>query len=65
MTETTGHGPALRAKRAAYDLARAKLFAEISAALADGEGPSSIARESGFTREYIAKIRDGKGPRDS
>ncbi|GAA0704964.1 hypothetical protein GCM10010193_70000 [Kitasatospora atroaurantiaca] len=26
-------------------------------------GPSRIARHSGFTREYIAKIRDGKGPK--
>ncbi|MBF6072917.1 hypothetical protein [Nocardia farcinica] len=27
-------------------------------------GPSAIARYSDFTREYIARIRDGKGPKD-
>ncbi|WP_282779133.1 MULTISPECIES: hypothetical protein [unclassified Nocardia] len=63
MTDDTGHGPALRAKREAYDTARAELLAEIKAALDDGEGPSAIARDTKFTREYIAKIRDGKGPR--
>ncbi|WP_231390430.1 hypothetical protein [Nocardia sp. CNY236] len=60
----TDHGPAIRAKRAAYDAARAELFAEIRAALADNVGPSAIARDSNFTREYIGKIRDGKGPKD-
>lgn len=60
----------IRQARAGYDRARAKLFREIRDGLADGEalpeaqrrklGPSVISRASGFTREYIAKIRDGK-----
>ncbi|WP_280186494.1 MULTISPECIES: hypothetical protein [Nocardia] len=53
-----------RAARAAYDQARAELFATIRAALDDGVGPSAIARYSDFTREYIARIRDGKGPKE-
>ncbi|MBC9730974.1 hypothetical protein H8R17_41795 [Streptomyces sp. TRM68367] len=54
----------IRRAKTAYDEARKKLFATIKAALAEGIGPSTIARDSGFTREYITKIRDGKGPRD-
>ena len=60
----------IRQARAGYDRARARLFREIRSAFADGEalpeeqrrklGPSAIHRASGFTREYIAKIRDGK-----
>ncbi|UAK36155.1 hypothetical protein K8O92_33295 (plasmid) [Nocardia asteroides] len=63
MTEGTDHGAAIRAARAAFDEARAKLFAAIRAALDDGVGPNAIARESQFSREYIARIRDGKGPK--
>jgi hypothetical protein len=59
--------------RADYDLARAKLFREIrqglteAATLPDDQkrklGPSAISNAARFTREYIAKIRDGKtGP---
>ncbi|MFE7802179.1 hypothetical protein [Nocardia sp. NPDC057440] len=63
MTEETDHGAAIRAAREHYDTARAELFAKIRAALLDDLGPSAIARDSGFTREYVAKIRDGKGPK--
>jgi hypothetical protein len=55
--------------RAEYDRARTALFREISDALAESEalpeeqkrklGPSAIGRAARFTREYIAKIRDG------
>jgi hypothetical protein len=60
----------IRLARTAYDRARAKLFSEIRDGLKEGDalpddrkrklGPSVISRASGFTREYIAKIRDGK-----
>jgi hypothetical protein len=60
----------IRQARTGYDRARAKLFREIRDGLIEGEalpddqkrklGPSAIHRASGFTREYIAKIRDGK-----
>ena len=60
----------IRQARTAYDRARARLFREIRAAFDEGGklpegqrrklGPSAIHRASGFTREYIAKIRDGK-----
>lgn len=53
----------IKRARAEYDkgeAARIKLFALIREGLADGMGPSALARASGFTREYIAKIRDGK-----
>lgn len=63
MTEPTDHEAAIAKARASYDTARARLFDAIKAALADGVGPSAIARPSKFTREYIAKIRDGKGPK--
>jgi hypothetical protein len=64
MTENTDHEEAIAKARADYDRARTKLFAAIRAALADGVGPSAIARPSKFTREYVAKIRDGKGPKE-
>lgn len=63
MDTTTDHDKAIEQARNAYDEARTQLFATIRAALADGVGPSQIARKSQFTREYIAKIRDGKGPK--
>jgi hypothetical protein len=45
---------------AAYESAREALFGEILAALDEGMGPSAAGRHSGFTREYVARIRDGK-----
>jgi DNA-binding phage protein len=63
MTDETDHGAAIRAARAAYDQARAALFAAIRDALAADVGPNAIARDSQFSREYIARIRDGKGPK--
>jgi len=47
-------------ERKRYDASRKRLFDLIRQALSEGAGPSEIARRSGFTREYIAKIRDGK-----
>ena len=44
----------------AYTDARRTLFDEILAALDEGMGPSAAGRHSGFTREYVARIRDGK-----
>lgn len=64
MTDNTDHEKAIAAARSKYDRARGDLFAAIRAALEDGVGPSAIARPSKFTREYVAKIRDGKGPKE-
>jgi len=60
----------IRKARAEYDRARTRLFREIKEGLAEGEalpedrkrelGPSAISHASSFTREYIAKVRDGK-----
>jgi hypothetical protein len=47
-------------ERKRYDSARKRLFDLIRQALSEGTGPSEIGRRAGFTREYIAKIRDGK-----
>jgi len=58
------HSDEMQRAKARYDRARKALFDAIRAALAAGIGPSQIARDSGFTREYIAKIRDGRGPKD-
>ncbi len=52
--------PELRELRDAYDKARAALFAGIRAHLKAGRGPSEIGRSVDWSREYIAKIRDGK-----
>jgi DNA-binding phage protein len=50
--------------RAKYDRSHAELMTLIREALAAERGPSRIARHAGWTREYIAKIRDGKtGPK--
>lgn len=46
--------------RQRLDMAHADLMSAIREALADGRGPSRIARHAGWTKEYIAKIRDGK-----
>ncbi|MDR3082115.1 MAG: hypothetical protein LBV60_14525 [Streptomyces sp.] len=59
----TDHSQRIQKARASYDKARTALFRAIQEALADDVGPSQIARDSGFTREYVAKIRDGKGPK--
>lgn len=59
----TDHSQRIQKARANYDKARAALFQTIRDALADDVGPSQIARDSSFTREYVAKIRDGKGPK--
>ncbi|WP_331725512.1 hypothetical protein OG596_38255 (plasmid) [Streptomyces sp. NBC_01102] len=54
---------AVRDAKVAYDQARSAFFGAIKKALAAGVGPSDLSRDSGFTREYVAKIRDGKGPK--
>lgn len=60
-------GQAYRETKARYEDAREELFDAILDGLdaqdADGTsvyGPSAVARFAGFTREYIARIRDGK-----
>ncbi|WP_254190488.1 hypothetical protein [Nocardia noduli] len=45
---------------AAYAEARKELITEIRGGLTEGIGPSALARHSGFTREYVGRIRDGK-----
>ncbi len=52
----------LRIERARkrLDTAHADLMAAIREALGAGRGPSRIARHAGWTKEYVAKIRDGK-----
>lgn len=67
---TQEHLERLRTARADYDRARETLFRFIAEALAEHArlpkgaarqlGPSAIGRAAGFTREYIAKIRDGR-----
>jgi hypothetical protein len=52
--------PELRQLRDDYDKARERLLASIHRYLAAGRGPSEIGRSVDWTREYIAKIRDGK-----
>ncbi|MFI7531480.1 hypothetical protein [Nocardia salmonicida] len=58
---------AYRASKAQFEDDREELFDAILDGLdakdADDEplyGPSAVARFAGFTREYIARIRDGK-----
>ena len=60
-------GQTYRETKAAYEDAREELFDAILDGLAakgaDGAalyGPSAVARFAGFTREYVARIRDGK-----
>jgi hypothetical protein len=63
MRQNDDRAKRLRQARDDLDAAQERLLAEIRAALADGLGPSAIARETRYTREWIAKIRDGKvGP---
>jgi hypothetical protein len=52
--------PELRKLRDEYDKARERLLAGIKEHLAEGQTPSRIARSVDWSREYIAKIRDGK-----
>ncbi|MBF6163048.1 hypothetical protein IU421_30350 [Nocardia cyriacigeorgica] len=63
MDQHNEHRVAIRAAREAYDRARADLFAAIRAGLEAGVGVSAIARDADFSREYISRIRDGKGPK--
>ncbi|MDQ0904147.1 hypothetical protein ACKI16_30335 [Streptomyces scabiei] len=63
MTTNEDLSAAVERARATYDKARSELFDAIKTALAAGVGPSELARRSKFTREYIAKIRDGQGPK--
>ncbi|MFC9898514.1 hypothetical protein ACFVMC_32890 [Nocardia sp. NPDC127579] len=65
MKQQNEYRAGVRAAREAYDNARVELFTSIRAALDHGVGISAIARDADFSREYIAKIRDGKGPRDA
>lgn len=46
--------------RKRLDAAHADLMSAIREALGASRGPSRIARHAGWTKEYIAKIRDGK-----
>ena len=55
---------AYAAAYAAYSQARTALIDEITAGVAEGMGPSALARHSGFTREYVARIRDGRVKRE-
>lgn len=50
----------LEQARQRLDTAHADLMKLIREALSAGRGPSRIARHAGWTKEYIAKIRDGK-----
>jgi len=50
----------IRRARARLDRARSDLYAEIRTALSEGHTPSEIARAAEFSREYVAKIRDGR-----
>lgn len=50
----------IRRARSRLDRARADLYAEIRTALGEGHKPSEIARAAEFSREYVAKIRDGR-----
>jgi hypothetical protein len=63
----TDYSQRISRARAAYNKARESLFKEIKDALAAEDGPtvSQIARDSEFTREYVTKIRDGKGPKEA
>lgn len=42
------------------DAGRAEMMAAIREALAIGRGPSRIGRYAHWSRDYVAKIRDGK-----
>lgn len=63
----TDYSQRLKRARTAYDRSRSILFKEIKDALEADDGPtiSQIARDTDFTREYIARIRDGRGPKET
>jgi hypothetical protein len=65
MTQQNEHRAAIRAARETYDRARTELFAAIRAGLDAGVGVSAVSRDADFSREYITRIRDGKGPKDA
>jgi hypothetical protein len=46
--------------RGKMDAGRTELLAAIHEALATGRGPSRIGRYAHWSRDYVAKIRDGK-----
>lgn len=50
----------VEAARRELEQAHAAMMGAIRKALGEGQGPSRIARHSGYTREYISKIRDGR-----
>ncbi|MFG1619538.1 hypothetical protein ACGFI3_42870 [Nonomuraea wenchangensis] len=52
--------PELRSLREAYDRAREALMVGIREEIAKGENLAKIGRSVDWSREYIAKIRDGK-----
>lgn len=51
---------AVQRARRRLDAAYRDLLAAVSSALAAGHGPSRIARYAGYSREHIAKLRDGE-----
>lgn len=53
---------AVEDSRTEYEAARAALFVAIKSALGVDVSPAQVARDSGFSRTYIGKIRDGRGP---
>ncbi|MFI6310165.1 hypothetical protein ACIBEK_08610 [Nocardia fusca] len=59
----TDMGPDERRKQGHISIV--ELFAAIRAALDAGVGVSAIARDADFSREYISRIRDGRGPKDA
>jgi hypothetical protein len=50
----------IKRARKRMDAGRADLLAAIREALAAGRSPSRIGRYARWSRDYIAKIRDGK-----
>lgn len=45
-----------RAAKQAYEQAREEINADIVAALIDGQGPTFVAREAGFTDAHVRAI---------
>ncbi|MEV3959680.1 hypothetical protein AB0M34_02105 [Nocardia sp. NPDC050193] len=65
MQQQNEYRVAIRAAREVYDRARTELFVAIRAGLDAGVGVSAVSRDADFSREYITRIRDGKGPKDA
>lgn len=64
MTRIQVAAEAYRVTREAHIAARDELHAAIRAGLAAGLPIGQVATESGFDREHVRRIRDGKiGPR--